>query len=100
MAVVMDEGSDRRRRWAQLGDAQKTAIVFSAVSVALAINYLILQGFYLAAPAGCDVDPSWTEGRLNVVAPLGVFSVFFGIAAGMLGLDPQTGGGSVRRRSG
>jgi hypothetical protein len=83
MAVAMDEGSDRRRRWAQLSDSQKTAIVFSAISVALAILFVILQGFYLTAPAGCDVDPNWSEGPMNVVGPLGLFAVLFGIGAGI-----------------
>jgi hypothetical protein len=83
MALATDEGNHEQRRWAELSDAQKTAIVFTVVSAALAIPFLILQGFYLNAPAGCDIAPDWTEGPMKVVGPLGLFAVLFGVTAGI-----------------
>jgi len=83
MAVATDEGSHKQRRWAQLSDAQKTTIVFTGISVALAIPFLILQGYYLNAPAGCDVEPNWSEGPLEALSIFGLLSVLGGIASGI-----------------
>ena len=81
--MVMAAAADGRRGLGELRGAEYTTIVLSVLALFFAALYALFIVIYLKSkPPDCG-EPHWTEGPIDVFAPLGLFAALGGIVAGL-----------------